>query len=58
MKKNFWFITLCVFLIIALFTGLNLPLRIAIAANALIIILNIISQIRGYLLAGRKEKNG
>lgn len=58
MKKNFWFITLCFFLIIALFTGLNLPLRIAIAANALIIILNIISQIRGYLLAGRKEKNG
>ncbi len=57
MKKNFWFITLCFFLIIALFTGLNLPLRIAIAANALIIILNIISQIRGYLLAGRKEKN-
>lgn len=58
MKKDFWFITLCVFLVIALFAGLNLPLRIAIAANALIIILNIISQIRGYLLAGRKEKNG
>lgn len=44
--KNFWFVTLCFFLIIANNTGMNLFLRIAICANAIVILLDIIKQIR------------
>lgn len=54
--KNFWFITLCALLIIAVNTGLSVPIRIAIAANALFIIFDVIKQARG-ILSDRKEKN-
>ena len=41
-KDNFWFITLCVLLIISAYTGMVIPLRIAIAANALVILIGVI----------------
>lgn len=54
--KNFWFIALCALLIIAVNAGLSVPIRIAIAANALFIIFDVIKQARG-ILSDRKEKN-
>lgn len=43
--KNFWFVTLCFFLIVANNTGMNIFLRIAIGANAILILLDVIKQI-------------
>ncbi len=54
-KQNFWFVTLCALLIVSFHVGLILPLRIAIAANAVVIILDIIQQIRGRINAGKTE---
>lgn len=53
-EKNFWFITLCALLIISSYTGLNIFLRIAIGANAVIILADVIKQIRGFR-NGRNE---
>lgn len=55
--KNFWFITLCVLLIISVYTGLNVYLRIAIAANAIVILLDVIKQLRRFTDGGREKKN-
>ena len=41
-KNNFWYITLAVFWIIAYNVGLNTPLRIAIIANAIIVLIDAI----------------
>lgn len=53
--KNFWFITLCVLLIFAAVFGLNFPLRVAIGANAILILMDVIRQIRR-LYNGKTEK--
>ncbi len=45
-SKSFWFISLCTLLIISAHTGLILPLRIAIAANAVVILLDVAKQAR------------
>ena len=46
MKNNFWILSLCAFLLIAANIGLSVPLRVAIAANATVIILDVIKQAR------------
>ena len=52
MKNNeFWFITLCVILILTANVGLNLPLRIALVANSVVILIDVI---RGF----RRSDNG
>lgn len=56
MEKNFWFITLCTFLIIASFIGLIIPLRIAIAGNAILIFIDIGRQFVE-VLHGREKAN-
>ena len=40
-KSNFWFLTLCALLVIAGVNGWNLPLRIAAAANALVVLMDV-----------------
>ena len=40
-NSNFWFITLCALLVIASVNGWNLPLRIAVVANALVVLLDV-----------------
>lgn len=55
--KNFWFITLCALLIIAASIGLNIPLRIAIIANAILISIDIIKQIWRFYNGTTKKKN-
>ena len=40
-KSNFWFLTLCALLIIAGVNGWSVPLRIAVAANALVVLIDV-----------------
>lgn len=40
-KDNFWMISLCALLLIASATEWNLPIRVAVAANAVIILLEV-----------------
>lgn len=44
--RNFWFISLCVLLVLSANIGLSIPLRIAIAANAVVMILDVIKGVR------------
>ena len=45
-NKNFWLITLCALLIISIYTGLNIFSRIALGANGLIILADVIISVR------------
>lgn len=55
-RNNFWVLTLCVFMLLAANIGLNLPLRIAIGANGVVILLEVIKQTKE-ILNGRKKKD-
>lgn len=55
-KNSFWILTLCVFMLFAVNAGLSLPLRIAIGANGVVILLEVIKQTKE-ILNGRKEKD-
>ena len=55
--KNFWFVSLCFFLILSARMGMNPPLRVAIAANAIVILIDVYKEARGYFHGGTKEKN-
>lgn len=56
-NKNFWFVSLCALLIISTYTGLNIFLRIAIAANAVVILAEVIGDIRRFINGRKEEKN-
>ncbi len=56
-EKNFWFITLCALLIISAYTGLNIFLRIAIGANAVIILAEVIKDIWRFTNGRKKTEN-
>ncbi len=47
--KNFWMISLCALLIIASVIGWNIPIRIAVGANAIVILINVIYKLKGYI---------
>lgn len=51
--RRFWFISLCVLLIAAIRCGLNMPIRIALGANAIVIVIDIIKKVRAFY--GRDE---
>ena len=53
LMKNFWFVTLCALLIAASVLGMSLPLRVAIGANAVLILVFIVRS----LVAWRREAN-
>ena len=55
--KNFWFISLCAFLIIAAVIGWDLWIRIAVGANALVILLDVAREVWRLYYGKRKEKN-
>ena len=44
---RFWFMSLCCLLIIAAANGLNMPLRIAIIANAIVVLMKVGKQLHG-----------
>ena len=43
-NNNFWFISLCALLIASQYMGMNLPLRAAIAANAVDILFDLVKR--------------
>ena len=45
-NSDFWFITLCALLVIGSVTGWNIPLRIAVMANALVVLLDVVKKIK------------
>lgn len=50
MKNNgFWFVSLCTLLVFANCMEMTLPLRIALAANALVLLIDVAGKIRGYV---------
>lgn len=55
--NNFWFITLCVFLLLSANIGLTVPLRIAIAANAIVILIDILKAARRLYNEQHKKEN-
>ena len=55
--KKIWFISLCALLIFATSFGLNIPLRVAIGANAIIILVNIVRRIWRLHDGTAEEKN-
>ena len=56
-KSNFWLINLCVLLILSANIGLSIPLRIAIGANAVVIMIDVIKGARRLYNERRKEKH-
>lgn len=52
-KKNFLFITLCILFIVSTLIGFIVPLRVAIAVNALLILADTSIQIKKWI-ASRK----
>ena len=55
--KNFWWISLCALLVIASVIGWIIPVRIAVGANAIVILLDIIKTIWRYRNGGRKKED-
>lgn len=55
--NNFWFITLCVLWILSVNIGLSVPLRVAIAANGVIILLDVFIGARRLYNERRKKEN-
>lgn len=56
-KKNFWFITLCALLVISANVGLNVFLRIALFANAVVILIDVVERLRGLRNGSREKKD-
>ncbi|MCI5796920.1 MAG: hypothetical protein MR019_08640 [Ruminococcus sp.] len=58
LNKNFWILTLCALLIISMCTGLDIFLRIALGANGLIILVDVIISVRRFAKEKKcKESN-
>lgn len=55
--NNFWFITLCVLWILSVNIGLSVPLRIALATNAVVILLDVFTGARRLYNERRKKEN-
>lgn len=55
--KKIWIISLCALLIFATSFGLSVPLRVAIGANAILILVDVIRRIRRLHNGRAEEKN-
>lgn len=56
-KNDFWVISLIALIVISAVIGLNLPLRIALTANAVIVLIDVINRIRRIKNGRSKEEN-
>lgn len=56
-KDNFWFVSLTALLVIASVIGWSIPVRVAVAANAVVILLDTSSQARRLYHEHRKKEN-
>ena len=54
--KNFWFVTLCALLIAASAFGLSLPLRVAIGANAVLILADVVCRLVAWRRCSHAQK--
>lgn len=45
-KSNFWILTLCALLVIASVDGWSVPLRVAVSANALVVLMDVMRSAR------------
>lgn len=57
LMKNFWFISLCALLIIASFVDWVFPIRVAVAANSIVILLDVIRDARRFRNGRNKTEN-
>ncbi len=55
--RNFWMISLCALLIIASVIGWSIPIRIAVGANAIVILINVIYKLKGYINQQKPHKD-
>jgi len=55
--KNFWFVSLCALLAIGSCTEWNIAIRIAVAANAIVVLLNVIRDARRLYYGNGKKKD-
>lgn len=55
--NNFWLVTLCVLLIVSANICLSIPLRIALGANAVVILIDVIKRARRLYDEQHNEKN-
>ena len=53
--KNFWTLTLCALLLIASATGWSIPLRVAIAANAAVVLIDVAGEAAALYKANMKH---
>ena len=56
-KRNFWFISLCALFIISLCVGFNIFLRIALFANGIVILIDVIKRWRELRNGDGKKKD-
>ncbi len=46
-KNNFWFMSLCVMIVVFAVAGFSIPARIAIAGNAIVVLIEAYNKCRG-----------
>lgn len=56
-KNDFWVISLIALMVISAVVGLNLPLRIALTANAIVVLIDVINRIRRIKNGRDKKEN-
>lgn len=56
-KNDFWVISLVALIVLSACIGLSLPLRIALAVNAVIVLIDVINRIRRIKNGRGKEEN-
>lgn len=56
-KNDFWVISLVALIVLSTCIGLSLPLRIALTANAVIVLIDVINRIRRIKNGRGKEEN-
>lgn len=54
-KRHFWFISLIALMVVGAISNWNIPVRIAVAANAVIVLISVFAQIRSW--RNGKEEN-
>ncbi len=47
-KSNFWFLTLCALLVFASVNEMSPLLRVALAANAIVVLMEVVGEIRNF----------
>lgn len=57
MKNDFWYLILCLLFIIASYCGMSIWIRIAIALDAIVVLIDVARKIRGIVNGNKETKN-